>query len=60
MSDADENVNALSIPCRMDERGVLPAANLSVHRCTSAAQMVPVPAISAQQGEIYLSWYNHV
>ena len=44
MSDADENVNALSIPCRMDERGVLPAANLSVHRCAPAAEMVPVPA----------------
>ena len=48
MSDTDENVNALSIPCRMDERGVLPAANLSVHRCAPAAEMVLLASCSQE------------
>lgn len=37
-----ENTNALSIPCLVDERGVLPVANLFVHRCAPAAEMVSV------------------
>ena len=39
---ANENLSTIQIPCRMDERGVLPVTNLSVHRCALAAEMVSV------------------
>ena len=43
---ANENLSTIQIPCRMDERGVLPAANLSVHRCAPAAEMVLLASCS--------------
>ena len=43
---ANENLSTIQIPCRMDERGVLPVTNLSVHRCAPAAEMVLLASCS--------------
>ena len=45
---ANENLSTIQIPCRMDERGVLPVTNLSVHRCALAAEMVLLASCSQE------------